>query len=181
MRDETLDSFEEEDTLNIEKVISKYNSYIYKILKNSLSNELDIEETLSDVFLIFWKNYKRLDKEIPVKPYLIGITKNLIKKKYANYNIDITNIELFDNSIISSIDIERLIENNEKSKIVSDTLAKVKDIDKNIFMMFYYNQKRIKNIAKILKISEPKVKISLYRTRKLIKKNLKERGYDYER
>lgn len=181
MRDETLDSFEEEDTLNIEKVISKYNSYIYKILKNSLSNELDIEETLSDVFLIFWKNYKRLDKEIPVKPYLIGITKNLIKKKYANYNIDITNIELFDNSIISSVDIERLIENNEKSKIVSDTLANVKDIDKNIFMMFYYNQKKIKKIAKILKISEPKVKISLYRTRKLIKKNLKERGYDYER
>ncbi len=45
--------------------------------------------------------------------------------------------------------------------------------------MFYFNQKKIKEIAKIMKVSEGKVKISLYRTRKYIKKILKERGYDY--
>lgn len=45
--------------------------------------------------------------------------------------------------------------------------------------MFYYNQKKIKDISKILKISEAKVKIILYRARKTIKRNLKEKGYDY--
>ena len=45
--------------------------------------------------------------------------------------------------------------------------------------MFYYNQKKIKEISKRFKISEAKVKVSLYRTRKLIKKNLKKRGYSY--
>ena len=45
--------------------------------------------------------------------------------------------------------------------------------------MFYYNQQKIKDISKLLNISEAKVKIILYRTRKLIKKNLKERGYSY--
>ncbi len=181
MRGEKLNSFEEDGMLNIEKIIDKYNSYIYTILKNNLSNELDIEEILSDVFIIFWKNYKRLDKNIPVKPYLIGITKNLIKKKYSNYCINITNIELLENSIVSDINVEELIVNNEKSKIISDILTSIRDIDKNIFIMFYYNQRRVKDIAKLLKISESKVKISLYRTRKSIKKKLKERGYDYEK
>ena len=181
MKEDKLNSFEENGILNIEKIINRYNSYIYTILKNSLSNELDIEETLSDVFLIFWKNYKKLDKKIPVKAYLIGITKNLIKKKYSKNSFNISNIELFENTIISDINIEELIENNEKSKIISDTLSNIRDVDKNIFIMFYYNQRKVKDIAKLLKISESKVKISLYRSRKTIKKKIKERGYGYEK
>lgn len=181
MKGDKLISFEENGFLNIEKVINRYNSYIYTILKNSLSDELDIEETLSDVFLVFWKNYKKLDKEINVKSYLIGITKNLIKKKYSKSNFNISNIELFDNTIMSNINIEELIENSEKSKIISNTLANVKKIDKDIFIMFYYNQIKIKHIANNLKISESKVKVSLYRTRKTINKKLKERGYGYEK
>ena len=112
---------------------------------------------------------------------MIGITKNLVKKKYSKNSFNISNIELFENAIISDINIEELIENNEKSKIISDTLSNIRDVDKNIFIMFYYNQRKIKDIAKLLKISESKVKISLYRSRKTIKKKIKERGYGYEK
>lgn len=179
MTKETIASFEEDGILNIERVISGYNAYIYKILRNSISNEADIEEILSDVFIIFWKNYKRLDRETEIKPYLIGITKNLIKKKYRDYSVNIENIELYENNIVSHINIEELVENKEKSEIISDSLSNIKDIDRRVFIMFYYNQKKIKDIAKILKVSEAKVKIILYRVRKIIKKNLKERGYNY--
>ncbi|MFG6319829.1 MAG: hypothetical protein K1W33_08290, partial [Clostridia bacterium] len=59
------------------------------------------------------------------------------------------------------------------------TLNNIKEIDKDIFIMFYYKQKKIKDIARIFKISETKVKVILHRVRKSIKKNLKERGYNY--
>lgn len=179
MKNETIEAFEENGALNIEKIINVYNAYIYRILRNSISNEFDIEEILSDVFIIFWKNYKRLDKQTEIKPYLIGITKNLIKKKYRNYNVNIENIELYENNIEYNINIEELAENKEKSKVISQTLENLKEIEKNVFTMFYYNQNKIKEISKILKISEAKVKIILYRVRKTIKRNLKERGYDY--
>ena len=45
--------------------------------------------------------------------------------------------------------------------------------------MFYYKSKKIKEISKELNISEAKVKITLHRLRKFVKKKLKERGYDY--
>lgn len=176
---ETIESFEEDGVLNIEKVINNYNSYIYKILSNSISNQLDIEEILSDVFTIFWKNYKRLDIYAEIKPYLIGITKNLIKKKYRGYNVNFENIELYDNDIVCNTDIIDVLENKEKTKIISDCLNIIKSTDSQIFIMFYYNQKKIKEIANILKVSETKVKITLHRTRKFIRKKLKERGYDY--
>jgi len=179
LKKETIKTFEEDGVLNIEKIINRYNAYIYKILKNSISSEADIEEILSDVFIIFWKNYKKLDKDIEIKPYLVGITKNLIKKKYRDYNVNMESIDDYENDIITHINIEELAENNEKSKIVSESLSKLKELDRKIFITFYYNQKKIKEIAKIFKISEAKVKIILYRTRKSIKRNLKERGYNY--
>lgn len=181
MNKETIESFKEEGILNIEKIINKYNAYIFKILRNSISNESDIEEILSDIFIIFWKKYKELAPETKVKPYLIGIAKNLIKKKYKDYSVNIENIDDHENEIIYNIDIQELVENKEKSNIISESLANIKELDRNIFTMFYYNQKKIKDISKIFKISEVKVKVSLYRVRKNIKKNLKERGYNYEK
>ena len=88
-------------------------------------------------------------------------------------------IDDYENDIITHINIEELAENNEKSKIVSESLSKLKELDRKIFITFYYNQKKIKEIAKIFKISEAKVKIILYRARKSIKRTLKERGYNY--
>ena len=81
--------------------------------------------------------------------------------------------------MVYNIATEELVENKEKSKIISKTLANIKEIDKDIFIMFYYKQKKIKDIARIFKISETKVKVILHRVRKSIKKNLKERGYNY--
>lgn len=181
MRKETISSFEENGVVNIEMVIETYNSYIYKILKNSISKEQDIEEILSDVFMIFWKNCTKLDKNIEIKPYLIGITKNLIYKKYREYSIDFEDIELHENDITYNMNVEELVENKEKSKIISDSLNNMKETEKKVFMMFYYNQIKIKDISKTLKISEAKVKIILHRTRKIIKKKLIERGYSYGR
>ncbi len=179
MKNNTIEFFEEDGVLNIEKVINTYNSYIYRILSNRISNELDIEEILSDVFIIFWKKYNKLTINTEVKPYLIGITKNLIKQKYIDYRINFEDIELYENDIKDDTVMEDIIENKEKAKIISDSLTRIKEIDKQIFIMFYYNQKKVKEIANELKISEAKVKIILHRVRKVIRKNLKERGYDY--
>ena len=181
MKKETIEAFEKNGVLDIENVIKCYNAYIYKILSNTISNEQDIEEILSDVFIILWKNYKRLDKQDKIKPYLIGITKNLIKKKYREYSIKIDDIEIYEDTIVQNTNIEELVENKEKSRIISNTLNNMKELEKAVFIMFYYNQKKIKEIAKSLNISEAKVKIILHRVRKCIKKKLKERGYDYEK
>lgn len=178
---ETIAEFEEKDILNIEKVIETYNHYIYSIIEHSISNQEDIEELLSDVFLSLWKNYSRLDKNTNIRAYLIGITKNLIKKKYRNYNLKLEtkNIEDYENKINSYIDIQELIEQNEKSKIIDNLINQLKKEEQQIFIMFYYQSKKVKEIAKKLEVSETKVKVTLYRLRKLAKKKIKEGGYNY--
>lgn len=178
---ETIADFEDRNILNIEKVIEKYNNYIYTVIEHSISDSEDIEEILSDVFIVLWKNHSKIDNNINIRAYLIGITRNLIKKKYRSYNIDYEtkNIDDFENKINSHIDIQELIEENEKGKIIEKLIDSLKDEEKKIFTMFYYQSKKIKEIAKALKISETKVKVTLHRLRKQAKKKFKEGGYSY--
>lgn len=179
LEDKIMADFEENNQLNIEEIIEVYHAYIDKILKNSMTNQEDREEILSDVFMILWKNQNRIDKTMKIKPYLVGITKNLVRKKYRIQIKNHENIEDYEEKIGDFVDVENLIEGNEKSKIVQQVIEKMKPQDQQIFQMFYYQAKKIKEISQELKISEIKVKVTLHRLRKLAKKKLKERGYDY--
>ena len=182
MNNKTLNDFLNNDVLDIEGIVTSYSSYIYTILNKSLSNSEDIEELISDVFIAFWHNYKKLEPDMELKPYLIGITKNLIKKKYRDLSnsVIVTDIADFDNSVESLINVSDIAEESEKSRIILNTLNELKYEEKQIFIMFYYNSKKVKEIAKILGISNPKVKTTLHRVRKKLKYELKKGGYSYE-
>lgn len=178
----TIDKYIENDALNIEKVINEYSGYIYIIVKNlakeTISKE-DIEEIISDVFVTFWNNREKLDKTKPIKNYLAGITKNLIKLKYRKIKFDF-NIDNYENKIIDNLSIEENFEISESNNIVEKTLENMKKEDKDIFIMYYYNSKKIKEISKILNISESKVKTKLHRIRKRLRKELEKNGYKLE-
>lgn len=60
-----------------------------------------------------------------------------------------------------------------------DTLKAVKPKEYEIFIMFYYESKSVKEIAKVLNLSTSNVKIILHRVRKIIKRNLEDGGYGY--
>lgn len=112
---------------------------------------------------------------------MIGISKNLIKKKYRQYKFDgeFKNLDEIPNYCFTNMEVPELVENDEKIEIISKIIDGTKYPEKEIFIMFYYQNKKIKNIAKSLNISVSKVKVTLHRLRKLVKKKMKERGYNY--
>ena len=179
LKDKTIADFEENHQLNIEEIIKIYHVYVHTVLRNCLANPEDIEEVMADVFMILWKNYEHLDKTVPVKPYLVGITKNLVRKKYRVNMENYENLEGFEDKVSDYVNVEDLIVENEKSKIVQQVMDNMKPQERQIFVMFYYQAKKVKEISKDLEISEVKVKVTLHRLRKVAKMKLKERGYDY--
>lgn len=174
MKKKMVYEYMEENELNIELVIQDFVNYIYTIVKNS-SNSLtaeDIEEITSDVFLIVWNNREKLDIEKELSPYIAGITKNLIKKKYRSSKT-YENIEDYEEKLIGIEGIDLYSEEDEQNEVIINELEKLKEEDKKIFMMFYYEDKKIKEISNILSISQSKVKMKLHRIRKKLKQNLK--------
>ena len=164
--------------LKIEDIMNDYTNYIYTIIRNSYVNlpDEDVEEIVLDVFLTLWNNQGKLDINKKLSSYIVGITRNLIKKKYRNL-IKNDNIEDYENQLVDLTNIELIFSENEKQKVILEELEKRKKDDKEIFIQYYYEERNIKEISKIFNISESKVKSKLFRIRKKLKKVLNGRGY----
>jgi len=179
-KDDLIKYYLEDELLNIEKVINDFTPYVYTVITNKKYDitEEDKEEIISDVFLAVWKNQKKLDMNKKMSIYLSGIANNLLSKKMRKRN-KIVDISEYENTLSIIKDFEEKIESSEKNKIIISEINKMKDEDKTIFMLYYYNSKSIKEIAKEINITEEKVKSRLFRIRKKLKRLLLKRGYSY--
>ena len=179
-----LKDYIEQEELDIEKIINDYSAFLYKNIKNHSYNLKieDIEEIISDTFFVLWKNYKKMDLDDKISNYLIGVSKNILfnklrknKTKYSRVNL-----EDFKDILGTKDDVERLLEEQDKIKFIENIVDNMDNESKEIFIYFYYEQRRIKEISKILNVTESKVKTRLHRIRKTIKKELEKGGYRYE-
>ena len=177
MKDVPIYNYFNGNTLLIENIVNDFSNYIYTVIRNSNLNvsDEDIEELVSDVVFTIWKNQDKLDINRKITPYIAGITNNLVKKKYRDTKV-FDNIEDYDNYLIEDSNIEIQFIENERNKGIMKQLDKLKKEDKTIFILYYFNEKSINDIANELNMTESKVKSKLFRTRKKLKKYLKEEG-----
>ncbi len=176
MKNEILKDYLKNGKVDIDKIIDDFYSYIYIIVKNGVSiaiTDEDIEEIISDVFVAIWKNSSNLLKTIEIKPYLTGTAKNVIRNKYRNTELNFSILD-YEENLVDTCNIEKIAEENEQNKVLLDTLKAVKPEEYKVFIMFYYESKSIKEIAKVLNLST-----ILHRVRKIIKRNLEDGGYGY--
>lgn len=181
MKEKIVNDYIVKGKIDIDKVLDDFYGYVYIIVKNTISiyiTEQDMEEIISDVFIAIWKNSSKISKQTPLKPYLAGIAKNRIKNKYRKTEVNFSILD-YEEKLVDKMDIEKITEENEQNNIIKNVLNTLKVEEYQIFIMFYYEAKAIKEIAKILNCSESKVKIILYRVRKIIKRKLEDGGYSY--
>lgn len=179
-KNDLIGNYVKNNELNIEDVMNEYTPYIYTILKNknsTLSKE-DMEEIISDVFLAVWKNQKKLDINKNITAYLTGITKNLYNKKKRNIS-NTVDINDYGNNLFENDNLDLKIENMEKERMITFIVNNMKQEDKVIFTLYYYNAKSTKEIANVLDLKENRIRSRLFRIRKKIKKALEKRGYKY--
>lgn len=177
-----IEQYLKNNELDLEIVIDEYSGYIFKIIENMsiqyLSQE-DIEEIISDTFVVLWKNRDKLDKTKDLSPYIAGITKNLVREKTRVINIH-NDISDYENIIQDFFKIDMLCEQREKIAIIDKAVKNMKKIDIEIFELYYYSSMKYNEISNILNISEFTIKSKLFRIRKKIRKELLKGGYSDE-
>ena len=180
MKKEMIYEYIENGKLNIEAVIKDYSNYVYTIINSRYKlGSADVEEIISDVFVTLWNNQEKLNVNKKMSSYIAGITKNLIKKKYREIK-QYENIEDFDEKLVIFENFSLYSSEDENYDLLLNELNKMKIEDQKIFTMFYFENRKIKEISKILNFTESKVKMKLNRTRKKLSKLIKERDGDYD-
>ena len=174
----TIYMYIKENVLDIDKIIDDFSGYLYTIIQNAGNfMKEDIEEIISDTYLILWNNQYKLDLDKKLSSYLVGIVKNLIKQKYKIFNNSYEKLECYEDILITNERLDVVIENNEINRKIIELLNELKQDDKEIFYEYYFYSRKIKEIASINNISESKVKVMLYRTRNKLRKELLKGGY----
>ena len=133
-----IGSYMLKDTLDMPRVVDDYYNYVSTIIKNfKIMYAEDEEEIISDVFLIVWKNQSKLNKNLNFSPYIAGITKKVVYKKFKK-KVSSLEIEDFNSILVDKFDIERIVEEREMNTCILENLKKFGNEEYEIFTKFYY-------------------------------------------
>ena len=150
MKKEILSDYLLNGKINIDKLLDDFYGYVYITVKNGVSIYLtdeDIEEIISDVFIAVWKNSRMLSNTTNIKAYLSGTAKNIIRNKYRKNEINFSTSD-YEEKIIDNNNLENIVENKEKDLLIKKYLKTLKVEEYKTFIMFYYEGKSTKEIAK---------------------------------
>lgn len=167
------------NNLDMEKIIKDYTSYLYKTIENmnkSILNKEDIEDIIYDTFFAMWSNENKLILDNSITSYLVAIAKNLTKKKYRNIKFE-ANIEDYETLSITDDEILHTINIKEDNKKLYDVICQLNAMDKKIFELYYYYNKKTKEIATFLNKNDFYIRSRLHRIRKKLCRKLEEMDY----
>ncbi len=155
---------------SIDEAIEVYTPYLSTVLYNLAGNRLpkeDVEEIVSDVFIVLWKNAGYIDlKKGTIRSYIAAVARNFALKR-LNKRIDYTcldDIEISDES--------PSVEENSTNSAVWDAVMSLGEPDNEIFVRYYKFDEKLKDISKATGINLSTIKTKFSRGKRKLKRIL---------
>ena len=158
-----------------------YQEYYLVLYRTALlisGKKEDAEDVLQDTFVSIYNNIKTLSGFEKLRPWIFSILKNASYTRYTKSKREFPDEFILDKAEESPT---YLGEDDfaEKSEI-QDALKNLKEKEREVLVLYYYNDFTIEEIASICKTFQGTVKSRLYRARKNLKKELLKTSEEYE-
>lgn len=168
------------DQKALEHLISQYGSYVAAVVNHQLgafSSPEDVEELASDVFAAIWRSRHKL-KTDHIRGWL-GTTarkraRDILRKR------SLLTADEEDYIHVAGDDVQRLLEERERTRLVREALTALHTEDREIFLRRYYYNQSIGCISEEMQLNENTVKTRLARGRRKLKEILLQGGYIHE-
>ena len=166
----------EEDQQKIEILYKQYHRLMYKVAYDVLHNRGEVEDVLHDSFIKIAKNMDCIgdpySKE--TKNFLAVISKNtaldVYRKKKRRWKREVSFKEVYDSSVPRTY-IKTSIDGD--AQFLVEAIRNLPELYRAPLSLKYTNQYSIKEISKILNISETNVKQRIFRAKKMLEDELK--------
>jgi RNA polymerase sigma-70 factor (ECF subfamily) len=166
----------------VQAAIALYGSAVKKICCTILSgySSQDIEETVADCFVEFWKSIHNFDveKNCSLKSYLYGISKRCALNKKRRLARD--RQTAYEDTVFANIQDHRADQEFEvfmNKEVVDDLIEHMDELNRKIFHYRYYDEMSVGEIAQQMKMTEKSVEGRLLRGKKKLRKVLIENDY----
>jgi RNA polymerase sigma-70 factor (ECF subfamily) len=152
----------------IEETVNKYSDTIYRIALNITHSKQDSFDICQEVFIRLIQNISQIKSENHLKSWLIRVTINC-SKTYMRKKIKLISLE----------DINELTYIQEyKDLTLANAVSRLPEKYSTVIYLHYYEDIKVNDIAKILKISPSAVKLRLKRGREKLKNILEKENYN---
>ena len=149
-----------------EKAVETHGDMVYRIAILQMKNKSDADEVFQEVFLRLVRYQHRIKGEEHLKPWLIKVTMNCCKKQFGSaYRRKTVPLE-------ENIDVSGSYGLDEEISEVYDAVQDLPGDYKDVIHLFYYEQYSVKEISRILDVTESAVKTRMFRARNMLKEVL---------
>lgn len=171
-----VEQLKNKNTKALDYLVDTYGNLLYKSIYNVLNNYSDkglIEECLNDVLLSIWNNSSMFSGKSEKFVHWICV---IAKYKAIDYQRKLMRnketVDINDCAIVSGLTTEDKVLANENRKELIRYVNQMGGLDKRIFIMRFYLEESINEIAEKLGVSRNVVDTRLFRGKKLLKEKL---------
>lgn len=156
------------DVQAFEEIVTLYQDMVYTLSYRVLKNREEAEELAQDVFVKVFQSLNNFNMKSKLSTWIYRITYNSSINKYKSNSKQLVTTEIdYKTEYKFNIEPDALfnMSSNEKREIIINSLLKLRETERIIVTLYYYEELPIAEIADIVGISAQNVKIKLYRSR----------------
>jgi len=165
------------DTNSFAVLVDRYKDLVYTLAIRMLKNREEAEEVSQDTFFKVFKSLSKFKGESKFSSWIYRVTYNtcLDKIKKQKREPIVVTIDEFTEHQVCTIDnaLDKLMA-KERIKVIQDCLQMLPGDVGFLLTLYYFEERSIEEISKIIGISNGNVKVKLFRSRKKLASILRE-------
>lgn len=168
------------DIASFQELVERYKKKVYYIAYDMVGDHFDAEDISQEVFIKVFRFIKKFRKDAKLSSWLYQVTINTCidahRKKSSKPHVSMESSQIESIQQTSSHRESNLSEPERKAvssmlqRRIQQMLHKISPRERSVFVMRYYNDLKIGEIAEILNVSTNTIKSLLLRAKKKLKK-----------
>jgi len=157
-------------------LVEKYKHMVFTLTLRIVKNREEAEEVSQDVFVKAYKNLENFkgDSKFSTWIYKIAYYASLDVIKRNKRQVKTDDIDsLYDGDLENVQDTLKDLHEKERKKVINEAILKLNEEERIILTLFYFEELSIKEISKVVNLSDDNIKVKLFRSRKKLASILK--------
>jgi RNA polymerase sigma factor (sigma-70 family) len=153
-----IQRIKENDRTVLGEIYIKYEKPVHSYIKKHGGDNFDAEDMLQESIIVLWQNVNngKFDLSSKLGTYLVAVAKNKWRAQLRKSN-KISGSELPESSTNPNENPLQLILTEEKENIIKKAFKLIHPICKQLLMLFYFEERSLEEITKILKFANTDV------------------------
>lgn len=155
-------------------LVDRYRQKVFRTAMGFLHNADDAEDLTQEIFIKAWHALRSFDRKSAFSTWLYRISVNkAINQTRKNKLRAIAGInEETKNNIHDDESADETITRKEQKEEIKKAISKLNNKQKKAFVLFYYQELSMKEVAEVLKMSQKAAESLVFRARQSLQKAL---------